>query len=131
MSSKESFRPTQEFVKENWPKILHLTGGALAGAAIILLIRYHKKIRDEKLSEQEEDDLEILSSEAEMGIQETPMILETGLAAAEKIPNSDKLSSELADAIEGLGESGEPETSSQAASILRVLAIFGGKKNQK
>lgn len=129
--SKESLQPTQEFVKENWPKILHVTGGALAGAAILLLIRYHKKVRNEKLSEEEEDELEIFESEAEMNIQETPMILETGLATAERIPDSDKLSSELADAMEEMGEmeeSDEPGKSSRAASILRVLASFGRKK---
>ena len=129
MPSKESLQPTKDFVKDNWPKILHATGGALAGAAILLLIRYHKKIRNEKLSAHEEDELDILSSEAEMNIHETQMILETGLATAERIPNSGELSSKLAEVMEEMEELEEPEKSSRAASILRVLASFGGKNS--
>ncbi len=98
MSTPEKRTPlAKEFVAEHWSKILV---GTLAGAAILLLIRYYRRRKLGQVTTEEERELQTLEREAVSGHQETPVLLETGLAAIE-LPGARELAEELAGELEG------------------------------
>lgn len=84
----------QDFAKEHWKEIVAVSG-TLAGAVILLLIRYHKK-RDKDNGIDEEDlHLAALEGEALGKKSDVPMFLDTGIAVKEHIPGSDAILTDL------------------------------------
>jgi hypothetical protein len=99
MSSKESPSTTaKEFAKEHWPSILAST---LAGATILLLIRYYRKKKSERGENIDETQFAAYEGEAETVTEETPVLLETGLAVLADIPGATQLAKQLAEGLEG------------------------------
>lgn len=111
-SSKEKDKQTpKEFAQDHWKEILAVSG-TLAGAVILLFIRYHKKQKENDGNSQEDMHLTALEGEAMGQVDDTVMLLETGLAAKEHIPDSKKILEEL--------EKGLPKKG-KARRIMRVL----------
>ena len=89
----DSQTATKEFAKEHWPTLLAST---VAGATILLLIKYYRS----KNSGKEDDQLNGYAEEAAGKTPETPMILEVGLPVIDAIPNAEQLASELEEVLE-------------------------------
>lgn len=121
MNKRERSTP-QQFAKEHWKGVL-LASSTLAGAAILLLIRYFRQEHAEEVAAQTKiapvanidpltaRELAVLELEAATGRDSTVLLLETGTAAKEVIPNAGEILELLAQGI----------TDKQAQDILRTL----------
>ncbi|MBP7842653.1 hypothetical protein KA017_01475 [Candidatus Woesebacteria bacterium] len=94
----ENEQTPQEFAKEHWKEIVAVSG-TLAGAVILLLIRYHKKKRIEAGNPDNDLHLQALAGEAESGYDETSVLLETGGAAVRHIKGAIQLTEQLAEGL--------------------------------
>lgn len=99
-NSQENPQTPAEFAKEHWKEIAAVSG-TLAGAVILLMIRYHKKRKAEAGDLSEDRELDVYEEEASGGNHDTPMLLETGVPVAKHIPDADALSEELAGGLKG------------------------------
>jgi hypothetical protein len=98
---KEFSQKAEQFAKENWPEIFAGTG-VVASAVILLLVRYYKSRRTESDSVVEVPDLNVIEGEAlSTGIDEVPMLLETGTYAVDSIPDGDNIANGLAKGLTG------------------------------
>lgn len=88
----------QAFAKEHWPII---TAGTLAGAAILLLIKYFRDRKKELGDTTSDGDLNVYEGEAKYGTDKTAVLLETGAAICRDIPDVTELTAALAQGLEG------------------------------
>ena len=98
--TSENTQTPAEFAKDHWKEIAAVSG-TLAGAVILLMIRYHKKRKAESGDDSQDRELDVYEEEATGGNHDTPMLLETGVPVAKHIPDSDTLSEELASGLRG------------------------------
>src|SRR5688572_25392373 len=117
-SSGNKEQTAAEFAQLHWKEILAVSG-TLAGAVIYLLIRYHKK-RKQDLGVTPSEYLDILEQDAMFSEREqVPLILDLMPEVAREIPDAAKLTEELA--------KGLPTTVTGKKSRLR---LFRGSPKQ-
>jgi len=97
--NKEKANP-KEFAQEHWKEIL-AASGTLAGAVILLLIKYHRNQQKENGELFEDLHLDALEGETLGEPDDTVMFLETGVAVKEHIPDADQLISQLQKGLRG------------------------------
>ena len=114
MTTKEKTTP-QQFAREHWIGVL-LASSTLAGAAVLLLIRYFRLKHAEEVESQTSDrpspdmspltarELAVLELEATTGQDPTVVTLEAGVAAKNIIPNAAQIIAELAQGVDPEGK---------------------------
>lgn len=112
----------KEFAEQNWREILAISG-TLAGAVILLLIRYHKK-RTARAAEQSsvviqgDPELDGLEEEAQLSQRsEVPLLLDLSRELTRHIPDIEQLTDDLAQGLpETVEESSQPQAEEAKAS---------------
>lgn len=93
---KERISEAGEFAKEHLPKIMAIT---TAGVSVILLIQYFLNKKKKDSISNTDENLDILVEEAKTGDDSSAVLLETGEAAMNAIPESSELAEELAESM--------------------------------
>jgi hypothetical protein len=81
--NKETDQTPAQFAKDHWKEIFAVSS-TLAGAVILLLIRYYKKHQEDEGNPDLNTDLDVLAEEATSDLPQTPMLVEVGRAATKK-----------------------------------------------
>ncbi len=117
--NKEREERAKEFARKHWPEALAATV-TIAGAAALLLIRYYKQ-KEKRLTGGSLEHLEVLEDEARSGIQEIPVLIETGEEVMRALPGADEIAQVMSDQI--------PDSEGQTA--MATLAATGKPKRGK
>ena len=84
----------KEFAEEHWKEIFAISG-TLAGAVILLLIRYHRQRKLEEGDNSQDTHLDALEGEATSKRPDAVMLIETGVATKQYIQDSDTVITQL------------------------------------
>ena len=95
---KEKSPEAAKFAQDHWKEVL-LASSTLAGAAILLLIRFHKNRKQESGDQEEDQELSVYEGEAEGGNHDVPVLLETGTSVVGHIENAEELTQQLAEGL--------------------------------
>jgi len=87
------------FAKEHWPILA--AASSVAGASILLLIKYYRYRKSiDGSSEPDPDDLLLNEEDARLNIANTPMFLNNGLPTVESIEHATEYTQDLAEGLE-------------------------------
>lgn len=91
--------PAGKYAKEHWAEILAISS-TLAGAVILLLIRYHRKRKSDEGIQLKDKELAILEGEALTSTKpDAPLILELMPDVARHIGDITELTTELSEGL--------------------------------